>query len=221
MDIENPEVVIEFERDPVRPVLVSIKSRASTRSREIRQLARRRVLIGDGQANVERPPTYEELFEEHARRLDRLCRLLLADREESREVVQEVFLKLHRARGQAQPPSDWGAWLTRVAVNACRDRQRAGWWWRFRRRSDPVEEVTLASREPTPEEAAISKETWRRIWVAFRGLSDRQREIFVLRHLEGWPTDAVARTLGLSTGSVKRHLFRAIRRLRSALGAAR
>ena len=199
------------------PVGVSnVVGHASTGSREIRQLARRGALIGDGQANVERPPTYEELFEEHARRLDRLCRLLLADREESREVVQEVFLKLHQARGQPEPTSNWGAWLTRVAVNACRDRQRAGWWWRFRRRSDRVEDATLASREPTPEEAAISKETWRRIWMAFRGLSDRQREIFVLRHLEGWPTETVARTLGLSAGSVKRHLFRAIRHLRAA-----
>jgi len=177
---------------------------------------RRRTLIGDGQANVERPPTYEELFEEHGRRLDRLCRLLLADREESREVVQEVFLKLHQAHSQPQPPGDWGAWLTRVAINVCRDRHRAGWWWRFRRRSDRIEDATLVSREPTPEEAAISKETWRRIWVAFRGLSDRQREVFVLRHLEGWPTETVARTLGLSAGSVKRHLFRAIRHLRAA-----
>ena len=173
-------------------------------------------MIGDGQTHVERPPTYEELFEEHAGRLDRLCRWLLSDREESREVVQEVFLKLHEARRQTQPASDWGAWLTRVAVNACRDRHRAGWWWRFRRRSDCIEDVTLVSKEATPEDAAISKETWRRIWAAFRGLSDRQREDFVLRHLEGWPTDTVARTLGLSPGSVKRHLFRAIRHLRTA-----
>ena len=163
-----------------------------------------------------RPPTYEELFDAHAGRLDRLCRLLLADREESREVVQEVFLKLHQARSQPEPPSDSAAWLTRVAVNACRDRQRAGWWWRFRRQSDPVEDVVLASDEPTPDEAAISKETWRRIWAAFRSLSDRQREVFALRHLEGWSTDAVARTLGLRPGTVKRHLFRAIQHLRAA-----
>ena len=173
-------------------------------------------MIGDGQTHVERPPTYEELFEEHAGRLNRLCRLLLGDREESREVVQEVLMRLHEARCQARPVSDWGAWLTRVAVNACRDRHRAGWWWRFRRRSDRVEDIPLASKEPTPEEAAISKETWRRVWTAFRGLSDRQREVFVLRHLEGWPTDTVARTLGLSPGSVKRHLFRAIQHLRTA-----
>jgi len=40
--------------------------------------------------------------------------------------------------------------------------------------------------------------------------------VFVLRQLEGWSTQAVAEALGLRTGSVKSHLFRAIRRLRAA-----
>jgi RNA polymerase sigma-70 factor (ECF subfamily) len=188
----------------------------STRRRRIRQSKQPAPLIGDAQTIAIRSPTCEELFEAHAGRLDRLCRLLLADRDESREVVQEVFLKVHQARRQPEPPSDWAAWLTRVTVNACRDRRRAGWWWRFRRQSDRVEDVALASPEPTPEEAAISNETWRRIWTAFRGLSDRQREVFVLRHLEGWSTDVVAATLRLTPGSVKRHLFRAIQHLRTA-----
>ena len=40
----------------------------------------------------------------------------------------------------------------------------------------------------------------------------------MLRHLEGFPTDDVAATLGIATGSVKRHLFRAVHALRRALG---
>ncbi len=188
----------------------------STRRLGIRQSQRREAWIGSGQTIVQRPPTYEELFEEHSRRLDRLCRLLLADREESREVVQEVFLKLHQAQGQPEPPSDWGAWLTRVAVNACRDRRRAGWWPRWRRLTDRVDDMVLPATDPTPDQLAIARETQQRIWRAFRALSRRQREVFVLRQLEGWSTDAVARTLGLSTGSVKRHLFRALQHLRTA-----
>ncbi len=173
-------------------------------------------LTGDGRADAERPPTYEELFEAHRRRLGRLCRLLLADPQESQEVVQEVFLKLHQAYASPEPPSDWSAWLTRVAVNACHDRRRAGWWMRFRRYGERLDEATLLAREASPEERAIGEETWRRVWAAFRRLPDRQREVFVLRQLEGWSTQAVAEALGLRTGSVKSHLFRAIRRLRAA-----
>ncbi len=125
-------------------------------------------LTGDGRADAERPPTYEELFEAHRRRLGRLCRLLLADPQESQEVVQEVFLKLHQAYASPEPPADWSAWLTRVAVNACHDRWRAGWWTRFRRYGERLDETTLLAREASPEERAIGEETWRRVWAAFR-----------------------------------------------------
>ncbi len=163
-------------------------------------------------------PEDEALIHAHYGRLRRLCDLLLGDREESEEVVQDVFMKAYEASARSAAPIDWPAWLTRVAINACRDRHRASWWMRFRRRSDRIEERPVPSEGPSPADAAIGKETRRRIWAAFRGLSARQREVFVLRHLEEWSTAQVASALGLSPGSVKRHLFRAIRHLRQALG---
>lgn len=78
----------------------------------------------------------------------------------------------------------------------------------------------MPSAEPTPEEARAGREIRGRIWTAFRRLSSRQREIFALRHLEGRSTQEVAKLLGLSTGSVKRHLFRAVNQLRAAVGEA-
>jgi RNA polymerase sigma-70 factor (ECF subfamily) len=64
-------------------------------------------------------------------------------------------------------------------------------------------------------------ETRRRIWIAFRALPRRQQEVFALRHIEEQSTLAVAEALGLNPGSVKRHLFRAVRALRRSLGDAR
>jgi RNA polymerase sigma-70 factor (ECF subfamily) len=130
-------------------------------------------------------------------------------------------MKAHEACSGSAPPREWGAWLTRVAVNACRDRRRAGWWMRFRRWSDRVDDMALAAQDPGPAEAAIGAEIRRRIWLAFRELPRRQREVFVLRHIEEASTEEVAEVLGLNPGSVKRHLFRAIRRLRQALGDVR
>ena len=62
----------------------------------------------------------------------------------------------------------------------------------------------------------LSREEQGRIWGAFRALSPRQQEVFVLRHLEEWSTEEVAEMLGLTVGSVKRHLFRAVHHLRKA-----
>jgi RNA polymerase sigma factor (sigma-70 family) len=64
----------------------------------------------------------------------------------------------------------------------------------------------------------VIRETRERIWQAFRELPPRQQEVFALRYLEGWSTEAVANALGLSTGSVKQHLFRAVHRLRAVIG---
>ncbi len=157
----------------------------------------------------------------HYGRPRRQCEFFLGDRQEPEEVVQDVFMKACEAGARSQAPNDWAAWLTQVSVNACRDRRRAGWWMRFRRWSDRIEERPVPTEEPSPADTAIGKETRRRIWVAFRRLPDRQREVFVLRQLEEWSTAQVASALGLSPGSVKRHLFRAIRRLRQALGEIR
>jgi RNA polymerase sigma-70 factor (ECF subfamily) len=70
----------------------------------------------------------------------------------------------------------------------------------------------------TPEDEALSAERRLQIWRAFRKLSARQQEVFALRYLEGWSTEAVADSLGLSVGSVKQHLFRAVRHLRAVMG---
>ena len=167
---------------------------------------------------MSRQDEFGAMLQVHSGRLQRLCRLLLADGQEAEEVVQDVLVKALEAQRRQGPPDDWGPWLTRIAVNTCRDRRRAGWWRRFRHWSEPIDTVPLRQAGPSPEDMAISAETRRQIWQAFRSLPDRQREVFVLRHLEGLSGPEIADALGLSTGSVKRHLFRAVHRMRDTIG---
>ena len=163
---------------------------------------------------------HEKLYREQHARILRLCRLLLRNQQEAEEVAQEVFLKLMQTRA-AQRRDSWDAWLTQVAVNACRDRRRS-WWWRWR--SDtPTEcvDMQLPSKGATPEETTVSREEREMIWQSFRKLSTRQQEVFVLRYVEGWSDRQVAAMLGVTPGSVKQHLFRAVQHLRKALGGRR
>ena len=161
---------------------------------------------------------YETLYRQHWARVVRLCRLLLDDSEEALEVAQEVFLRLAQRFQAPDSTTEWGAWLTRVSLNACHARRRSGWWRRGRAGAGAAGEIDLVDGEPTPERAALQGEARERIWRALHRLPLRQREVFVLRHLEGWSTEAAGAALSLSSGSVKRHLFRAVRRLRRALG---
>jgi RNA polymerase sigma factor (sigma-70 family) len=70
----------------------------------------------------------------------------------------------------------------------------------------------------TPEDALLSRENQGRIWNAYQELSARQREVFALLYVEERSTEEVAQMLGITTGSVKRYLFRAVHHLRGVLG---
>ncbi len=160
---------------------------------------------------------FDELHQAHYGRVRRLCRLLLSDPDEADDVSQEVFIKLFREQQTATEPVAWERWLTTVTVNACRDRRRSGWWKWWRERHHDFDESTMPSRRWLPEEEAAGAETARRVQDAFRMLSARQQEVFTLRQIEGWSTDEVAASLGVSAGSVKRHLYRAVHHLRAVL----
>ncbi|HEX7406791.1 MAG TPA: RNA polymerase sigma factor [Candidatus Binatia bacterium] len=166
-------------------------------------------------------PEYNELYQAHRGRVLRLCRLLLSDADEADDVSQEVFLKLFRQHQLSSSTIAWGPWLTRVTVNACRDRRRSGWWKWWRERHQAFEEAELPGHGFTPEQEVLSRERRRDVWHSFRQLSSRQQEVFVLRHLEGFPTAEVAEMLGVSPGSIKRHLYRAVHQMRKALGGLR
>ena len=153
----------------------------------------------------------------HGTRVLRLSRWLLGDASEAEELRQEVWLRVVRHWRAGGRPDDWRAWITRVTVNACHDRRRSAWWRRGRSTGDAEAVLDLVARGASPEDEAAAGEERRRIWHAFRRLPTRQREVFTLRHLEGQSTSEIATLLGIAPGSVKRHLFRAVRSLRTAL----
>jgi RNA polymerase sigma-70 factor (ECF subfamily) len=161
--------------------------------------------------------SFEGLYNAHHPKVRRLCRMLLKDSAEAEETGQEIFLKLFKQYQSNNWPDDWNAWLTRVTVNACHDRRKSAWWKWWRSSNGEVQLAEYPSAWRTPEEETLGRELRGHIWKAFRELSGRQQEVFVLRYLEGWSTEEVAKTLAISEGSVKNHLFRAVHRLREAL----
>jgi RNA polymerase sigma-70 factor (ECF subfamily) len=174
-------------------------------------------VLDGGRLRVVAQASFEHLDSAYRPRVVRLCRLLLADPHEAQDVAQEVLVKLFQAQQNWRPVSISDAWVTRVTVNACRDRRRSAWWrWR-RDRAVELCEQDIAANGATPEEALLAQDTRRQVWAAFRTLSARQREVFVLRHVEGFSTAEVAEALELSPGSAKRHLFRAVHHLRQSL----
>lgn len=175
-----------------------------------------RLAAGDGDALA-------PLMERHYRRIHRLALSYLRNPDDALDAVQETFVKAFRNAGRWDGTSEAGPWLARIAINVSIDRYR-----RHKRRQAtfaPLEEgdhdPTIAGGEPSPERRAIGSELAARIASALRGLPEKQRAVFVLRHYEDMSLGEIAECLGMSLGTVKSSLHRAVHRLRERLQEVR
>ena len=160
---------------------------------------------------------FDELVAIYQPRLTRLVHRLLGWDEGAEDVVQEVFLAAlshaHRFRGDASV----GTWLTTIALNKCRSRQRrlGALWKRFVAR--PLEADERPSRGPTAQQAMEGVETSARVREAVRALSPRDREVVVLRYFDDLSPGEIASLTGQSKNAVEVRLHRARARLSAAL----
>ena len=80
----------------------------------------------------------------------------------------------------------------------------------------PVEQA--ASGEPSTEHQLLTRERWAQVVKAVAGLPDRQKLVFTLSHIDERTATEISEATGMSPATVRVHLFRAIRKLRAALG---
>lgn len=168
---------------------------------------------------------YAELVERHQRRAARIAYHYLRDSADADEAVQDAFVKAYTHLGTFREELPFEVWFTRILINGCLDRIKAK-----RRRErwiarptidangeerDPAE--NLPSRTPSPEAQLLHNERRRRLKEAMVQLPERQRLVFVLSHFEGRTSREVSAVTGLNESTVRVHLFRAIRRLRTLL----
>ena len=158
-----------------------------------------------------------------------IFRFLLAstrDVDLAETLTQECFLKAHRNWSSFRGESSAMTWLMRIAINLQKDhwRNRRMQFWRHTRTNavDLVEASDwLPSGERTAEQQILAKEQVSQVWRAVKGLSERQRTVFMLRYVEEQELSEIARATGLSEGTVKAHLSRAVGRVRAELGGKR
>jgi RNA polymerase sigma factor (sigma-70 family) len=144
------------------------------------------------------PADLGALYAEDGPRLWRAVFAYAGDREVASDAVAEAFAQCVR-RGEAV--RDLRAWVWRSAF-----RIAAGELQRRRTTTDRI-----------PEDLYEMPEDPHELLDALGQLSPTQRAVLVLRHYVGEPTDAIARTLGMSRATVRVHLSRGRRRLEAIL----
>jgi len=142
-------------------------------------------------------------------RLFALAYSYAGDREDARDLAQEIFVRLYEVRGQWPSGDEFLPWLFRVARNRSVDFLRRRSVRRPASTVDETEVAELPDLSPGAETRAIEQDRRSLLRAALRGLSAINREIVVLRDVHGLPIQQVASILGIPLGTVKSRASRA------------
>ena len=169
---------------------------------------------------------FRELVERYKKKVYYLALDMAGNPVDAEDISQEVFLKVYRSFGTFRRGARLGSWLYRVTYNASIDHLR-----RKGAAPEPVADEVLESLsrvgaglpargDAGPAAAVESSQLQERIVRALEKVSPQEKAVFLLRHYEDLMLKDIAASLGLSIGSVKSYLFRAVRKLQKELGPA-
>ncbi len=165
------------------------------------------------------------LVERHSRSIFRLAYRMTGNEQDAEEVVQETFLKAYRYLDRFQSRSNFGTWLYRIGANCSLDLMRKRRAHTEHQRNstsdgsdDPGPVAGAVSPDPAPDRLVLSAELSRHVSAALDGLSTMERAAFVMRHFDGMSIDEIGRALKLGNSATKNSVFRAVQKLRQALG---
>ena len=171
---------------------------------------------------------YEDIVSRYWDRIFARVFNLLKNQQDAEEVTQDAFIRAHRGLKNFRGDASFSTWLYQIATNLAHNRY---WYW-FRRKRDcsvsidqqltdegdlTLEDVIPCKRE-NPSETAITHEFVDRVSECMYNLSEKHREILILRNVKNLSYDAIAKKLDISVGTVKSRIARARENLRELMG---
>lgn len=153
---------------------------------------------------------FAELFRRHRSDVARLVFRMLGPTADAEDVVQDVFLQVHRSLGDFRGQAKFSTWLHRVTVNVVLMVRRAA-------RSRPVFAAEISDAEPDrgvlPDEDAARRQRVSAFRRILDKLPEKKRTVFILHELEGMAPMDIAEIVGAPVLTVRTRLFYARREL--------
>lgn len=152
----------------------------------------------------------ERLMNKYGDSVLRMCYAYLKDYQLAEDATQDTFIKALRSYDSFQNKSSEKTWLTRIAINNCKNITRTR-WFQFHRNELKVDNYIDNSQsidnlvESTTILDAISK------------LNNSEKELIILYYYQDFSTDEIAQVIGKSTNTTVQRLHRARTRLKSIL----
>lgn len=138
----------------------------------------------------------------------RLCIMYLHDEDAAKDAVQETFIKAYRSLDGFRADASEKTWLTRIAINTCKNMYRSG-WFRHVDRSVSLDQIAERPAPADPGDDMLTTE--------IMNLPVKLKEAALLCWLQGMTYEEAADVLGISRQAVSSRLNRARNRLRFVL----
>jgi RNA polymerase sigma-70 factor (ECF subfamily) len=169
---------------------------------------------------------FEELVRRYQGRLMAVFQNMFSDREQAEDLVQDVFLRVFRARHTYTPDAKFATWLFTIAHNVAKNSRRS----RARRKevsvsaedsggmvANPLEHLATAASGQMPTRQVDRRERAEMVRLAMETLNDRQRMAVLLSKFEGMSYIDIASAMDLTPQAIKSLLTRARNNLRLVL----
>ena len=155
----------------------------------------------------------ETLLQRFQPRVYRYGMTMCRNADDASDIVQETLLAMARSVGDFRGESSVGSWLFTIARRFCIKKRRRSKFAPAHEDSlealGPEQTAHLSARGPNPEEQAAGAELGAALTAAIASLDPAQREVLVLRDVEGLSAPEIARLLDLTVEAVKSRLHRA------------
>lgn len=172
-------------------------------------------LIRDAQRGSH--PAFEALVRRYSARAYRAAYRVVRDASIAEDVLQEALIKAYRGLRNFESRSSFYTWLYRITVNLALDRKRRAkrgpgveWDDEVSRDADPRAVLPVSDN---PEVASRRLEVREFVAEGIQTLPDGQREVLLLREVEGLSYEEIAQTMQISKGTVMSRLHYARRKM--------
>jgi len=158
-----------------------------------------------------RPDAFHAVLSERSGRWYNACLRITRDADLAADAVQDALLKAWDRRNDFRGEAALDSWIHRIALNAAIDLTRR----RKTRAEDELDDDRFEAAPSAAPDADYARDALLEdLGAAMQRLSTMERQVFLLKHIEGWRLDEIAESLQTTVNGVKHALFRAIRKLR-------
>ena len=167
--------------------------------------------------------SFEMLIECYQQKVYNIALRMLGNKEDASDIAQEVFIKVYKSIGGFKEEASLSTWIYRIATNVCLDELRKRKKTKIVSIDSTIQleesevSMQMPDERPQPDELLTQKELKQEVQKAINNLKEEHKTVIILRDINGYSYEEIAKILDCTLGTVKSRINRARNALKSIL----